>query len=134
MCKIGDIIVVKNPKRENADIGKHSFIVISTEKGKIEGLEFDLVCNIMGSFDGKGEDYRLRKLSYPDNLEVSQNDVIVPNGNSKSGYVKPAVLFYFDSSITEYEVIGQITIELYNKIIEFIKQADEIEQTIDNLK
>ena len=57
MCKVGDIIVVKNCKAETGNIGRHSFVVLDTNQGEIEGLSFDLVCNIMSSLEGKGEEY-----------------------------------------------------------------------------
>ena len=57
MCKVGDIIVVKNCKAETGNIGRHSFVVLDTNQGEIEGLSFDLVCNIMSSLESKGEEY-----------------------------------------------------------------------------
>lgn len=45
MCKVGDIIVVKNYRSHGTVINRHSFVVLSTEKGQIQGLDFDLVCN-----------------------------------------------------------------------------------------
>lgn len=50
MCKVGDIIVVRNYVSQGKEIGKHSFVVLSTEKGKIRGLDYDLVCNVFFSF------------------------------------------------------------------------------------
>ena len=50
MCKVGDIIVIRNYKSQGNELRRHSFVVLSTEKGRIQGLEFDLVCNVMSSF------------------------------------------------------------------------------------
>ena len=48
MCKLGDIIVVKEFKDNNGVIiPKHSFVVINDEHNFIEGFEYDFVSNIM---------------------------------------------------------------------------------------
>ena len=133
VCKVGDIILIQNAMRDGQEIGRHSFIVINTDGGQIEGVPFDFVCNVMSSFTGKGQAYKLRKLSYPDNIPYDPNDVNVPNGNDKEGFIKPGVLFYFDQSKIDFEVIGDISIDLYNRIMEFIKNADSIEVVTDNL-
>lgn len=39
MCKVGDIIVVRNYKSHGKTINRHSFVVLSTENGQIQGLE-----------------------------------------------------------------------------------------------
>lgn len=133
MCQVADIIVVKNPKRDNEEIGKHSFIVISTENGKIQGLDFDMVCNIMGSFDGKGSNYRRSKLDFPGNVELKSGDTDVPCGNQKHGYVKADAFFYFDSEKTDYEVIGTVNVEFFNKLIRYIEKLENIVEITDNL-
>ena len=43
MCQVGDIILVDNYFHRNQPIAKHSFVVLSTENGEIEGLSYDLV-------------------------------------------------------------------------------------------
>lgn len=134
MCQIADIIVVKNPKNDNIDIGKHSFIVIANENGTIQGLDFNMVCNIMGSFDGKGDDYRQKKLKFPGNVELKPGDTNVPDGNQKQGYVRADAFFYFDSEKTEYEVIGQVNVAFFNKLIRYIERLDNIVEVTDNLK
>ena len=50
MCKVGDIIVVRNYLSQGQTIKRHSFVVLSTEHGEIQGMDFDLVCNVMSSF------------------------------------------------------------------------------------
>lgn len=41
MCKVGDIILVNNYKSEGKALDRHSFIIISDENGKIEGVDYD---------------------------------------------------------------------------------------------
>ena len=51
MCKLGDIIVVKEFKNELGEaIPKHSFVVINDEMDYVEGLKYDFVTNMMCSF------------------------------------------------------------------------------------
>lgn len=41
-CKAGDIIVVNNYMSQGRPIGRHSFVVLSTQRGQIQGLDYDL--------------------------------------------------------------------------------------------
>lgn len=135
MCKVGDIIVVEECKVGNKDIGRHSFIVLSTDKGEIEGLSFDLVCNLMSSLEGKSEEYAKKKLSYPENMPYSPSEENIINGHGKEGFIKAGVYFMFNRENTNYRVIGNVQIELYIKLMEFIHNMDEddIRYIIDNL-
>ena len=51
MCKIGDIILVYNPKRFKKSIGMHSFVVLDDTQGKIKSMDFDFIGLIMSSMD-----------------------------------------------------------------------------------
>lgn len=55
MCKIGDIILVKKYKDKQNNLGKHSFIVIDDEKDTIEGMPYDMICNVLSSFKTKNK-------------------------------------------------------------------------------
>lgn len=135
MCKVGDIIVVQNCKVNGNEIGRHSFVVLSTDKGEVEGISFDLVCNIMSSFEGKGESYKQRKLSYPENMPYSPSEENIVNGHGKEGFIKAGMYFLFDKSTIDFKVIGNIQIELYLRLIEFINNMDpnDIRYILDNL-
>ena len=51
MCKLGDIIVIKEFKNEFGEtISKHSFVVISAQANYIEGFRYDFVSNMLCSF------------------------------------------------------------------------------------
>lgn len=136
MCKVGDIIVVENCKVGDRQIGRHSFVVLSTEKGEIEGLSFDLVCNIMSSLEGKGEEYKQRKLSHPENMPYSPSEENIINGHGKEGFIKAGVYFLFDRERTDFYVIGNVEIGLYLKLLEYVKtlDAETISYILDNLK
>ena len=133
MCKIGDIILVNRYQHEEGSIDRHSFVVLSTEQGKIQGLEYNLVCNVMSSF--KDERQKQRKLGYPGNIEISDSDRVIQEGNHKEGYIKAEQFYYFDKEKLDYEVIGNVTIEFFNALIKFINELNvPIEHIVDNLK
>lgn len=51
MCKIGDIIVIKEYRSIDDKIMKeHSFIVINDEAGIVKGLPYTFVASVMSSF------------------------------------------------------------------------------------
>lgn len=131
MCKVGDIIVVKKYKSHGANLQRHSFVVLSTEHGQIQGLDFDLVCNVMSSFHS--EEQRKQKLGYPGNFEYSPEDENIEGGHGKAGYIKAEQFYYFDSNKTDYYVLGNVTPELFNALIEFINSLSEVNHIIDNL-
>lgn len=62
MCKVGDIILIDNYKSEGKELGKHSFIIISDENGKIEGIDYDLICNVMSSIKSEIQKQKKVKL------------------------------------------------------------------------
>lgn len=136
MCKVGDIIVINECRDNGVNIGRHSFVVLSTDKGEIEGMPFDLVCNIMSSLEGKGDEYRRKKLSYPENMPYSPSDENVINGHGKDGFIKAGVYFLFNKETTDFKVIGNIVAELYIKLLEYINNMDpnDIRYILDNLK
>lgn len=133
MCKIGDIILINGYQHEDKSIDKHSFVVLSTEQGIIQGLEYNLVCNVMSSF--KNEQQKQRKLGYPGNIEILDADRVVQDGNHKDGYIKAEQFYYFDKARLDYEVIGNVTIEFFNALIDFINELNiPIEHIVDNLE
>lgn len=131
MCKVGDIILVKKYKSQGADISRHSFVVLKDDGGQIQGLPYDLVCNVMSSFHS--EEHRKRKLKYPGNVEYASSDENVKGGHGKPGYIKADQFYYFDKSKIDYIVIGNVSIELFLQLLDVIKGLDSIEEIIDNL-
>ena len=134
MCKIGDIILVRNYISQGTDLRNHSFIVLSTEKGKIEGLNYDMVCNVMSSFHD--ESHKRRKLSYPGNIPITSSDSRIEFGHeTRDGYVKAEQLYFFDKSKLDFDIIGNVTEEIMKIIKQFIEAHPELlEAIIDNIK
>lgn len=56
VCKVGDIILIRNYQSNGVNLGQHSFVVLSDESGQISGLSYDIICNVMSSF--KNEEQR----------------------------------------------------------------------------
>ena len=130
-CQVGDIIVVRDYVSQGKAIKNHSFVVLSTEHGQIQGLDYDLVCNVMSSFHS--EEHRRKKLGYPGNFEYSPEQESVKGGHGKAGYIKAEQFYYFDSEKLDYYVIGNVTPDLFNALIIFANKLDEVTHIIDNL-
>lgn len=126
MCRLGDIILVKKYKSEQGRlINKHPFIVINDEGGEIDGFPFDLICSVMSSF--KSEEHKRRKLKYKENLEITVDD-----GAEKDGFIKADQIHYFKKDLVEYDVIGSVTPELFNVLMELIQELFENESLVAN--
>lgn len=136
MCKIGDIIAVQKFIGDgNREVGNHYFVVLSDVNGKIEGLNFDIVANVMSSFHTDSQ--RNKKLKYQANLEITEKDGVINNHNLKKGYIKVEQLFYFDKLKTNYFVVGQVDGDVLIKILQLIEYLDtkgKLKQNIENLK
>lgn len=125
MCKLGDIIVIKEFKDNNGiTIPKHSFVVINDEPDYIEGFEYDFISNVMCSFHN--EKQKNHKLSMKSNLEIKQNQIKGEKLNSKGGYIRADDLFYFKKNKIEYKVIAHMDDELLDELVQLIiKLHDE---------
>lgn len=133
MCKIGDIIGVKNfIGQDNQNIGFHYFIVVSEEKGKILGLDFDIVGTVMSSF--KNNDQRNKKIRYKENLEIMESDFDLSGRPKKSGFVKADQLFYFNKKKSNYYVVGQVDGDVLLKLLDRIGYLDEHDKLFINIK
>ncbi len=135
MCKVGDIIVVNKYQSAGMVVNKHSFVVLEDKEGIVKGLAFDFVALAMSSF--KDEVQKERKMKYPGNFPIVAEDVDVPYGNRKSGYIKAEQFFYFNKSKIEYTVVGRIEPEIFNLLLDFInelvKTGIHFDRITDNL-
>jgi len=132
MCAVGDIILVFNYCDGGTHIGKHSFVVLNDEGGQIQGLDYDIICNVMSSYDN--EEHKQKKLSLPGNFPIVHDDTEVPNGNGRDGYIKAEQFFYFNKAKTKFVVIGYVKKEIFELLLEFIESLDiELRDVIDNL-
>lgn len=132
MCKIGDIILIRKYKDGKNQLGRHSFIVIDDRKDIIEGLPYDIICNVLSSF--KDEEQRKRKLGYDGNFPISHDDTITNPDNGNDRYVKADQLYYFKKDKIDYQVIGNVLPDILNLLFEFISESNfPIVEIIDNL-
>ncbi len=135
MCRIGDIIVVKEYIGEDGKkVKKHSFVVIDDNPSSIKGLKYDLVASVMSSF--YDEEHRNKKLKYEENLHVESDDIISSNKNAKDGYIKADQLHYFDKSSIDYYVFGSISNDLLDELVQLIiklEVEDKLKQNTQNL-
>ena len=133
MCEVnvGDIILINEYVHNGQMISKHSFVVISVEAGKIQGLDYDIICNVLSSF--KDEEQRKRKLKYPGNFEVANEDSTLVTGNDKDGYIKAEQFYYFNLDKINYSVIGKLNTDVLNDLLIFIASLGLIKIITDNL-
>lgn len=132
MCKAGDIILVDNYIDNGSNLCHHSFVVINDETGQIQGLDYDFICNVMSSIKSKAQ--RIKKLSYPGNFEILHTDTIVDKGNDRDGFIKAEQFYYFNKEKISFIIIGRMTEDAFNELIEFINDLKiEIKQVVDNL-
>ena len=125
MCKIGDIIAIKNFVGDGKNnVGLHYFIVIQDEKGHIKGLSFDIVSVVMSSF--KNDDHKKKKLMYKENLEIDVNDGLINSKKIKNGYIKTDQLFYFNKKQSDYYVVGQVDGDVLIRILDHISYLDNL--------
>lgn len=131
MCEVGDIIVVNGYRNNDGIMKKHSFIVINDEGGKIQGLDYEVICNVMSSF--QDEEHKKRKLNHPCNVPISATESTVVNGNTKDGYIKSDQLYYFNKK-TKYWVIGKVNPEVLERLFNVLRMYDfPIIKILDNL-
>lgn len=132
MCRVGDIIVVKEFKDNNGTVvPKHSFVVISDEAGIIESYSYDFISNIMCSFHN--ENHKKRKLKIKSNLEIVPNKIKGRNVNNKTGYIRADDLFYFKKDKIEYKVIGRLSDDMLDKLIKIVISLNIKNKTKDTI-
>ena len=134
MCKTGDINLVDKYKHGESVLSKHSFVVLSVDNGEIQGVEYNMMCNVMGSFHN--EQHKEFKLSFEGNMEVSNSETNTNPDNGKDGYIKADQLYYFRKEDLSYKVIGNVIEETLNKLIDYINELAEknkLVNIIDNI-
>ena len=133
MCKIGDIIIVNSYKHNGIELHRHSFVVIDDENGEICGLEYNFIANVLSSF--KDEEQKKRKLAYPGNFPIANDDTFTIPDDGKDGYLKTDQLYYFNKDAIDFRTIGYVMPEIMELIIEFINTSTfDIEAITDNIK
>lgn len=124
MCKIGDIILVYNPKRFRKPIGMHSFVVLDDREGMIQGMDFDFVGLLMSSMDTDDKHEKLMK--YDGNFPITPDEQdIEDGGNGKAACIKAEQFYYFNKDKIKYQVLGRLDEEVFNLLIEFIEELNQ---------
>ena len=124
MCKIGDIILVYNPKRFNKPIGMHSFVVLDDNQGKIRSLDFDFIGLLMSSMDT--DDKRNRLMKYDGNFPITPEEQLIEDGgNGKCACIKSEQFYFFNKDKIRYQVIGRLEEDIFNLLIEFIEELND---------
>jgi hypothetical protein len=132
MCKVGDIILIDSYKHGDTTLPRHSFIVISDKNGEIEGVSYDMMCNVLSSIKDPAQ--RARKLSYPGNYEIKNSDTVTNPNNGKDGFVKTDQLYLFRKDNISFRVIGSVSFEAMERLLSFINSSNiPIEIIKDNL-
>ncbi len=129
VCKVGDIILIRNYQSNGVNLGQHSFVVLSDESGQISGLSYDIICNVMSSF--KNEEQREKKLRFPGNFPISHDDSEIEHNNGADGFIKTEQLYYFKKDKMDYMVIGCIKEEIFNLLLDFIE--DELDVPLQDI-
>ena len=136
MCKIGDIILVYNPKRFKKSIGMHSFVVLDDTQGKIKSMDFDFIGLIMSSMDADEKYKKLMK--YDANFPISPDEQdIESGGNGKRACIKAEQFYYFNKDSIKFKVLGALDKDIFNLLIEFINELAahnvSFQQIFDNM-
>lgn len=124
MCKLGDIIVIKEFRNEYGEIiPKHSFVIINDEPDYIESFRYDFVSNMLCSFHD--EKHKAKKLKFEENLALKEEYISGENINNKEGFVKADQLYYFDKNKIEYKIIAHMDAELLDELVQLILTLKE---------
>ena len=137
MCKLGDIIVIKQFKNEVGEkVKKHSFVVVSDDKNTIEGLEYDFISNMLCSFHN--EEHKRKKLRFQENFYINKNMIIGKKKlNNKDGFIKADQLYYFNKDNIDYDIIGKLNYKYQCnllQLIEILKNNGKLNKIVENLK
>lgn len=131
MCKIGDIIVVdKYIGDDGKKVGRHSFVVLSVDKGEISGVDYDLVTNAISSI--KNSEHKKKILKRKTNMLINMDDEDVVNSNHKEGFIKAGCLVYFRKKDLNYFTLGSLTVETWEALEDLIEELNNMDLLIEN--
>lgn len=133
MCTIGEIIVIEHyTSVDHHRINKHSFVVISDEKGIIQGLEFDFIASVMSSF--KGQSHKEKKLRFKENFHLKNKDKqMYASSNEKEGYLKLDQLHFFKKETIKFYCIGKINDDILQNIKEILDELNQEKLLVANI-
>lgn len=118
MCQVGDIILINRFKDANGtEVSRHPFIVVDDAADTIGGLDFDLVSVMTTSY--KGEADLSRKRFDPGYVHLDVSD-----GMKKVSHAFIYDLYYFNLQKIDYQIIGQLETEAFNRVLDVIDEFD----------
>ena len=118
MCQIGYIILINRFKDANGtEVSRHPFIVVDDAAGTIGGLNFDLVSVMTTSYKGDTDSYNKRFDFGYVHLDVSE-------GMKKESHAFIYDLYYFNLQKIDYQIIGQLETEAFNRVLDVIEEFD----------
>lgn len=86
----------------------------------------------MSSF--KSKEQKKRKLKFSGNFPIVNEDTVTDPDDGKDGYIKSEQFYYFNKEKIDYIVIGSMSIEAFNNLIDYIENLKiDIEEITDNL-
>lgn len=131
MCKIGDIIVIDKYVGDDGQVvGRHSFVVLSVDKGQISGVDYDLVTNAISSI--KNPEHKKKIAKRKSNLMINMDDEDVANPNHKEGFIKAGCLIYFRKKDLKYFTLGSLSVETWEALEDLLIELNEVDGIINN--
>jgi len=132
MCNIGDIILIDEYNHGSLRLRHHSFVVMQDEAGEIRGYPYDIICNVLSSF--RDDNQKHRKLAFPGNFPIVNDDTHTTPDNGKDGYLKTDQLYYFKKDKISYQIIGYMKPDIFQLVLEFVSAGEfKIRAITDNL-
>jgi len=118
MCQVGDIILINRFKdARGTEVSRHPFIVVDDAAGMIGGLDFDLVSVMTTSYKGDTDSYNKR--FDPGYVHLDASD-----GMKKESHAFVYDLYYFNLQKIDYQIIGQLETEAFNRVLDVIDEFD----------
>lgn len=135
MCQVGDIILVYNAKYHGREVGPHQFLIVDDTPGKVSGMDYDVISNILSSMTTGSKQERYHK--FPGNISIKPDDREIIRENNKDAFLSADELFYFNLDNLDYKPIGYLHDDVMELINDFVRELQEkdvaFEQITDNL-
>ena len=137
MCQIGDLIRIESYIGDDgAEIGRHTFVVLSDEEDEIRGLSFDLVASPMSSIKSDSQRKKIEK--DPGLMIINTNDQNnMPTSNYDESFIKAKLMYYFKKDKLDYRVLGSLNYETFCLLQQKLKElsaSGDLEQVLFNIE
>lgn len=126
MCKVGDLLLIKNATVHGKRIGVHPFMVLDDNAGIIKGTySYDFIALLSSSCE---TDYKKDKLhKYKTNLSLTKDDKIIDDDTyiNKDSMIEATPVYYFDKTKIDYQNFGHVSPDIYELVLEFFNELVE---------